>query len=101
MTFRSEQSYIEVTAEHSPWAFVYDWFTPTIEINGTKERKPWGMHVYALPPGDYEVSVSYPWAFQRECGKSAAQVHLEAHETRKVRYCARLIRYLPGKISVS
>jgi hypothetical protein len=101
MTLPSPQSRIEVTVTHSPLAFIYRFFTPTVEINGVKERRPWGVHVFALPPGDYEVAVSYPWLFSRECGKNSMRVHLEAGEERKVTYCAGLIRYLPGKISAS
>src|ERR1039457_524718 len=69
MTVPSAQSCIEVTVTHSPLAFIYRFFTPTIEINGSKERRPWGVHVFTLPPGDYEVSVSYPWILSPECGK--------------------------------
>jgi hypothetical protein len=101
MTVSSAQSCIEVTVTHSPLAFIYRLFTPTIEINGVKERKPWGEHVFTVPPGDYEVSVSYPWLLSPECGKNTVRVHLGVGEARKVRYCAGFIRYLPGKISAS
>jgi hypothetical protein len=101
MTVPSAQSCIEVTVTHSPLAFIYRFFTPTIEINGSKERRPWGVHVFTLPPGDYEVSVSYPWILSPECGENSVRVRLEAGEVRKVRYRAGLIRYLPGKISAS
>jgi hypothetical protein len=97
----SSQSCIEVAVTHSPVAFIYRFFTPTIEINGIKSRKPWSVHVFTLPPGDYNVSVSYPWILSRECGKNSVRVRLEAGEVRKVTYCAGLIRYLPGKISAS
>lgn len=101
MTCSSPQSCIEVAVTHSPLAFIYRLFTSTIEIDGVKERKPWGLHIFTLPPGDYDVSVSYPWIFSSECGKNSAHVHLEAGEVRKVTYRAGLIRYLPGKISTS
>jgi hypothetical protein len=94
-------SYIEVTVTHSPLAFIYNLFTPTIQIDDVKQRKPWGVHSYQLPPGDYEVSVSYPWLFSAECGKSTVRVHLEIGQTRKVTYYAGFIRYVPGKMSVS
>jgi len=95
----SPQSCIEVTVTHSALAFIYHFFTPTVQINETKERTPWGVHLFALSPGDYEVSVSYPWLFSPECGKNSVRVRLEAGQTRKVKYRAGLIRYLPGKIS--
>lgn len=97
----SPQSRVELTVAHSPLAFFYDYVTPTVEINGTKETADWGVYILSLSPGDYEISVSYPWFFFSECGKNTARFHLEANETRKVKYCARLIRYLPGKITVN
>jgi hypothetical protein len=101
MTVLSPQSSIEVTVEHSPLAFIYSFFTPTIEINGIKERRPWGVHVFPLQPGDYEVAVSYPWLFSRECGRNSVRVRLEAGKERKVRYIAGLLRYFAGRISAA
>ena len=93
-------SCVEVTITHNPLAFFYEAFTPTVTINGTPERRPWGTHLFKLPPGKYEVAVSYPWIL-RECGKNSVRFTLGATETKKVRYCARLIRFIPGAISVT
>jgi len=59
------------------------------------------MSTFFVPPGHYEVSVSYPWIFAPECGKNTIGVSVQAGETKTVTYRAGLIRYLPGKISVS
>ena len=96
----SGSSFIEVTVSHSALAFIYRLFTPTIEISGKKERRRWGVHLFMLPPGYYPVSVSYPWLFAPECGKNSVWISLEGGQTRKVKYRAGLLRYLPGKISV-
>lgn len=101
MGMQSPQGRIEVTVTHSPLAFIYRLFTPTIQINGNKERRPWGVHTFPLPAGDYEVSVWYPWLLSPECGKNSVRVRLEAGQVKKVNYNAGLIRYLPGKITVS
>jgi hypothetical protein len=98
---QTPQSCVELDVTHSLLAFIYRFFTPTIQINEIKERRPWGVHVFNLSPGDYEISVSYPWVFSPECGKNTVHVHLEAGQTRKIKYRAGLIRYLPGKITVS
>jgi hypothetical protein len=92
-------SRVEVTITHNPLAFFYKAFTPTVSINGKKERKPWGTHAFNLPPGEYEVAVSYPWIIS-ECGKNSVRFSLEPGETKKVKYCARLIRFWPGAIRV-
>jgi hypothetical protein len=101
MATPSPQTCIEVTVTHSPLAFIYHFFTPTIQINDTKARRPWGVHVFPLSPGDYDVAVSYPWLFAQECGKNSVRVSLAAGQMRRVNYRAGLIRYLPGTISVS
>jgi hypothetical protein len=92
--------FIEVEAAHSRLAFFYGFFTPTIELNGRKERRPWGTHTFEVAPGDYEVAVSYPWLLSSECGKNSIRLSVGPGEMKKVRYCAGLIRYLPGKIGV-
>ncbi|MGA7893874.1 MAG: hypothetical protein WCA49_11695 [Candidatus Sulfotelmatobacter sp.] len=91
---------MEVTVTHSPLAFIYNLFTPTIQINEIKEKRPWGVHRFTLSPGDYDISISYPWLFSPECGKSSVRVHLEAGQLKRVNYRAGLARYLPGKISI-
>lgn len=90
--------FIEVDAGYVPLAFFYRFFTPTIEVGGRKEKRPWGTHVFEVAPGEYDVSVSYPWLFSPECGKNTLRVAVGPGELKKVRYRAGLIRYLPGKI---
>jgi hypothetical protein len=89
-----------VVAKYPPLAYLYGLFTPTITINGHRQYRPWGMHYFDVPPGNYEVSVSYPWLFMSECGKSTVRFSLQAGETRTVVYTASYIRYLPGSIGV-
>ena len=95
-----QSSCVEVTIAHSRLAFFYDAITPTVTINGRAERKAWGTYSFSLPPGEYEVAVSYPWIID-ECGKNSVRFLLTAGETKRVCYCARLIRFIPGTISVS
>lgn len=96
-----ESSRLEVAVTHSPLDFIYRLFTPTITINGNKQRKPWGVHSFALAPGDYEIAVSYPWFFAPECGKNSVRITLAHGEVKKVCCRAGHIRYLPGKMTVS
>ena len=96
----SSTACLEAEITHNRLAFFYEAFTPTITINGAKERRPWGTHLFSLPPGDYEVAVSYPWILS-ECGRNSVRFSLASGETKKVRYCARLIRFIPGSIKVT
>ena len=93
-----QQSQLEIVVSHSPLAFIYQWFTPTVTINESSYRRAWGTHLFQVPAGEYQVSVSYPWLFLAECGKNTVHLSLNPGETRRVTYCAGLIRYLPGKM---
>jgi hypothetical protein len=92
-------AWIEVTLAHHPLAVFYEVFTPTLTINGHKERKPWGTYVISVIPGDYEVAASYPWIVS-ECGRNSVRFSLAAGERKKVTYCARFIRFIPGAMKV-
>lgn len=94
------QPRLEFVVSHPPLAYVYDAFTPTISINGHKESRPWGIHIFNLAPGEYTISASYPWLFSKECGKGILQVRLGAGDVVRVTYVARMIRYVPGKMTV-
>src|SRR4051794_40632975 len=96
---QSSSACIELTLTHNPLAFFYRAFTPTVTINGKKERKPWGTYLLNLPPGDYVVAASYPWLIS-ECGRNSVEFSLEAGEKKKVTYCARFIRFIPGAMKV-
>jgi hypothetical protein len=91
---------LEVEADYFPLAFIYSLFTPTIEINGVKEKRKWGTHTFQLQPGFYLVSVSYPWLFNNESGKNSVSFTIAAGEKRKVTYRALAIRTLAGNISL-
>lgn len=91
---------IEVTAAHSPFAFIYGLFRPTIEIDDRVEKRPWGTSAFEVAAGKHVVAVSYPWLFSRRCGRNAIEVDVRAGETVRVRYTARNVRYVPGTIVV-
>ncbi|MEO8459222.1 MAG: hypothetical protein ABI451_01730 [Dokdonella sp.] len=93
-------AHLDVAVTHNPLAFFYGAFTPTVTINGEKQRRPWGTHSFEVSPGAYEVSVSYPWFLSPECGKNTVNFELQAGQRKTVTYRAGVIRYLPGKITV-
>ncbi len=97
----SSPTRIEVTATHSNLAFIYTFSKPTISINGQAHKRPWGTSSFEVPPGNYEVAVSYPWFLAAECGRNSVTFTLLPGATKRVSYRAGLIRYLPGKIYVS
>ena len=91
---------INLTVAHPLFAVFYEDCLPTVEINGTKEGLPWGSYSFALPPGCYEISCSYPWFFSSECGKRTVRIELQPGQVRSVTYCSRYVRYWPGKMTI-
>ncbi|HEX8110073.1 MAG TPA: hypothetical protein VF516_20225 [Kofleriaceae bacterium] len=91
---------LEVTMSYSPLAFLYAFSTPTITINETRDRRPWGTYRFELPPGNYRVEMSYPWLISPECGKNSVDIVLREGDHKHVRYTARMLRYWPGRVSV-
>jgi len=96
----SSAARIVVTAGYNPLTYMYGLVTPTITINGYRERRPWGTYAFDVPPGDYEIAVSYPWLFVPECGRNQVRFRIQPGEIRTVTYQAGLLRFIPGSISV-
>ncbi len=96
----SNSARVIVDVSHSPLAFIYGCFKPTVTINGERSRRCWGTHSFELPAGSYEIAVSYPWLFAPECGKNSVKFDLARGEEKQVVYRAGLVRYRPGKMEV-
>jgi hypothetical protein len=89
---------IDVDAGHAALAFFYNALMTNININEKSYQRPWGLHSFKAPAGNYEVSVSYPWILSPNCGKNTVSFTLESGDAIKVTYRAGMIRYLPGTI---
>ena len=97
-----DKGIIEVAAKFSLLAFVYGLVKATIEIDDIVTRRGWGTHSIEVEPGSHVVQVSYPWLpYSRRAGQNQVTVEVAAHETVRVEYTARLLRYMPGKMQVS
>ena len=94
-----QNGFIEVTATHSPLAFMYALVQATVTLNGQTVRRGWGTHVLEVQPGQHFVAVSYPWIFG-DMGVNSATVDVRAGEIVRIHYTARLLRFLPGKMRV-
>lgn len=90
---------IELTTSYSPLDFLYALVKTTIELDGEAERRPWGTHRFEVEPGEHTIAVSYPWLFDRRCGRSSVTVSVQAGATTHIEYRVGLIRFLPGKIT--
>jgi hypothetical protein len=97
----SPTSAIELAITLSPFLLLERLYIPTVEINGKKESRGWGVHRLELPPGTYDVSVSYPSLLRSERQKNTVRVELETGQTRKITYRAGLVRFQPGEMTVT
>ena len=59
-------SKLSIEIKHSVFAFIYRFFTPTVNINGSSYKKSWGKHLFELPSGQYHIEISYPWIGNNE-----------------------------------
>lgn len=83
----TSSSQISVKAGHSPLAFIYELFKPTITVNGQPYQCAWGQHSFKVPSGNCEVSVSYPWFFSSECGKNTVHFTIQARNKERILSC--------------
>jgi len=81
--------------------FIYGMLQPTITINGRSQSYNWGTQFFDVPPGDYEVAVSYPWVFTPQCGKNSVRFRIGPGEVRRVHYTAGIIRFIAGTIRLT
>lgn len=89
---------IEVKTGFFLLAFILFMCTPVIEINGEKNRRPWGNHFFDLAPGDYVVKIYFPYLFMSECGANQLKVSVAEGNVKKISYRAPLILLMAGKI---
>jgi hypothetical protein len=77
---------IEIKTGFFPLAWFLFFVTPTIEINGEKHNKKWGETFFSLPPGEYQVKISFPYFGKAECGANEIKVSLSEGQKRRVTY---------------
>jgi hypothetical protein len=90
---------IEIVTSHPAFAFFYKTLQPNVRLDDELHGAPWGTSHFDVAPGTHTVAVSYPWLL-REAGRATVTLTLQPGETKRVRYHARMIRFVPGKISV-
>jgi hypothetical protein len=89
-----------VVTSYPSLEFLYSVVTPNIVIDERLSQRPWGTHEFQLAAGEHMIAISYPWLLWRRCGEARVRLELRPGETRIVRYSARIIRFIPGRIRV-
>lgn len=90
---------LEIVTSHPAFAYFYKTIQPNVRLDDELHGAPWGTSFLDVAPGVHTVAISYPWLV-REAGRATVTVTLQPGETKRVRYHARMIRFIPGKISV-
>ncbi len=90
---------IEIVTSHPAFAYFYKAVQPNVRLDDELHGAPWGTSHFDVAPGTHTVAISYPWLVQ-EAGRATVTITLQPGETKRVCYRARMIRFVPGKISV-
>jgi len=77
---------INVKLKFFPLAWFLFFCTPVVEINGQKNKRPWGKHYFELEPGIYNVKIYFPYIMKRECGANRVDVNLKEGQVRDVSF---------------
>jgi hypothetical protein len=92
---------IEVTGRHNPLAWILYLVPLEVEIDGQAQSGSWGTRFTAVPPGQHQVSVYFPYLFRRRCCEGSATVTVSPGQVARVGYRAPLFVFSPGKLKVS
>lgn len=74
---------LEIKTTFFPLAWFLYFVTPTIEINGEKQKKKWGNTFFALSPGEYLIKIYFPYFGKSECGANEIKVSISEGEQKK------------------
>lgn len=91
---------ISIETSFFPLAWILHFVTPTIEINGVKHHRKWGMADFELEPGEYSVKISFPYLGNPECGANSVVFTLSEAERKFIRYEMSFWIFDKGAISV-
>jgi len=91
---------IEVTGTHNLLAFILDLVPLKVEVDGQAESGSWGTRFIAVPPGQHQVSVYFPYLFRPRCCEGSASVSVSAGQVTRVDYRAPMTIFSPGKLTV-
>ena len=71
--------------------------SPVAVVNGHKHTAKWGHHFIPLPPGQYEVTVYFPWLLT-DGGKATRQVVVYDNSATGLKYDAPFFVIMSGSL---
>jgi hypothetical protein len=100
MTSTATGEGIEVTGRHNPLAWILYLLPLKVEVDGQVESGPWGTRFIAVPPGQHQVSVFFPYLFNARTCEGSASVTVNPGQVTRVSYRAPIFIFSSGKIKV-
>ena len=83
-----------------PLAFLLLLFKTNVTIDGTTSVLKWGDHMFAVPPGPHDVTVSFRYLFSQRQGEAHLTVDVVADQATTVLYRSPFIVFLGGSMKV-
>ncbi len=87
-----------------PSFFILQWMlflvSPRISVNGQVQTAKWGLDVYNMPPGDYEVTIWFPWLLMSRCGVATRRVQVAPGWATNLTYSAPFFIFMGGSMGM-
>ena len=91
---------LRIIKKFFPLAWILYFLKPNVSINGYAQRSTWGETFHPLPPGSYQVRVSYPYLFIKEASPGDAIVNVGPGQAVTLRYKVPVFVFLKGKLTI-
>jgi hypothetical protein len=81
-----------------PLAILLLLFKTNVTIDGTTSVLKWGDHVFAVPPGQHDVQVSFRYLFSKRMGEATLTVEVAPGRTTTVLYRSPFLVFMGGSM---
>lgn len=90
---------IELTAKHSPLAWLLYFTKLTVSVDGNAQVLNWGTHSFDTSPGTHKLEVSFGY-LGKQRGPAALDVPVTDGQLTRVSYSAPWLMTAPGKMRI-
>lgn len=89
---------IQIETSFFPLSFFLYLCTPTIVIDGVVNKRPWGVHNFAVEPGMHNVRIFFHYLFMSTCGANQINVVVQPNCVHRIKYEMGIFMFSPGSI---